>query len=441
MTGSTLRCALLMGCAAATLIAQQDGTDLLARVTRRVMESVDRLPRYMCTQTVEREQYVPTTRRSETCDRIAAEEQGGLLERRLSLSDRLRLDVAATDDASGEMYSWVGENHFENSGLFRLITDGLIANGSFSTMVRAIFSGDEATVTDRNDFLSDTRLLHQFGFVVPLGKSRYYFGDRVTTQKVAYDGSFLVDRESGDLVRLVTHAAQLPAATGSCAVKQTLDYSRVHLNGSDFLLPSQTALEVTDADGSKLNNRVVYSNCHEFRGQSKISFDDPADTRKAAATQAPSPAIAPLPAGLPVRAALTQKIDTATAAAGDPVRARLIRPIRDKNRVLVPAGSALNGRIIRVRFVYQFRVPVLDLVIRWESIVRDGVAEPFAASPAVRERVAKFQKGNLTQRVELGPLSGASTLEQATGQFFFSDVKPGFVVPSGMESDWVTGAP
>jgi len=50
---TSVRLVLLTIWFAAALHGQQDAKDLLANVSGKVIESVDRLPRYVCTQTIE----------------------------------------------------------------------------------------------------------------------------------------------------------------------------------------------------------------------------------------------------------------------------------------------------------------------------------------------------------------------------------------------------
>jgi hypothetical protein len=56
-----------------------------------------------------------------------------------------------------------------------------------------------------------------------------------------------------------------------------------------------------------------------------------------------------LPAGLPAIVELTSGIDSAMAAGGDRFSGRLAKPVVDeRNRTLVPEGSAVAGRLIEV---------------------------------------------------------------------------------------------
>jgi hypothetical protein len=160
-----------------------------------------------------------------------------------------------------------------------------------------------------------------------------------------------------------------------------------------------------------------------------------------------------LPAGLAFRLALTERIDSATAAAGDLIRAKLTTAIRDQSsKVFVPEGSAVTGRIVSIRHYYPAsrpqngkareaprQYPPLVLAVKLETLEVGGVPRPFKATSD--SRVQRFAKvtGGLSQQVDLGPLDRLP--DRDAGVFDFWDETPGYVVESGMESSWITLAP
>ena len=119
-----MRATLLLSGLIACAAAQTPDGHLLERVTRKVLDTVDRLPRFMCTQTIDRSQNEPIPPLQETgC------EPDSHLRPVLTTSDRLRLDVAV--GGGHEMYAWVGESHFEDRSLFDLVGNGALSTGSF----------------------------------------------------------------------------------------------------------------------------------------------------------------------------------------------------------------------------------------------------------------------------------------------------------------------
>src|SRR5215470_6607519 len=136
-----MRTVLLVSTLAFASQAQQDPLALLSRVRARIADTLDRLPRYMCTETIDRNLYEPAAgaeRRPNTCGDPAARTAT-----RLTTSDRLRLDVATTAAFQGEMYSWVGEARFNDRDLMDMIHEGAISNGSFASALTTIFRTEE----------------------------------------------------------------------------------------------------------------------------------------------------------------------------------------------------------------------------------------------------------------------------------------------------------
>jgi hypothetical protein len=425
------------------LHAQPEPGDLLQRVTRKVLETVGRLPKYMCTQTIDRSQYEPAAGTAgHSCDTPAGvdalrdvtlgfEKHKPL---RLTTSDRLRLDVAVS--AGSEMYSWVGESRFEDRSLFQLVRNGALSTGSFASFLMVIFRDDEASFSYKGEITETGRQLADFEFRVPVQSSHYIYtgaGNRVTT---GYYGDIFVDPKTADLIRLVVHTEGLPPETGSCEASTTLDYSRVRLNGAEFLLPNRGQLQILDANGIELENGTVYSGCHEFLGESTLRFDAAPETGSAVAGKAA--AADELPAGLPFTIALSNGIDVSDAAAGDKIGAKLTAAIKDrKGQILVPKGAAVTARIIQIRrfFVPE---PSLRLVLKLETVDIEGTPRPLIAAPDSRAPPSNNAKATLQRRYN--PVTLDNQDPQAA-VFQFWNTKGSLVQSGGFESKWLTVAP
>ena len=266
----------------------------------------------------------------------------------------------------------------------------------------------------------------------------YVFGSGRSQQiKLAYHGSFLVDPETSDLARLVIHTTQLPAETGTCEVTRILDYNRVRLGGADFLLPAEARLSIVHADGTVAENRIRYSACREFHSESRLRFDPlPEDDPPRLVNEEASA----LPPGLPFRLVFTEPINSATAAAGDPIKARLKTPIRDgSNKILVPEGASVGCRILSVKHFHAPQGSSLVVTVAVETLETAGTARPFKASFV--PGAGRFVKltGPLSVRVDIGPLDRSQSPD--AGVFEFSDANADYVVESGLESNWLTLAP
>ncbi len=334
----------------------------------------------------------------------------------------------------------MGDNRFDNRGLFDLVSQGAISSGSFSSLLVSIFGEDRASFSYDGDVTVDGRLLAEFGFRIPLEKSNYlYLFGRERRQHVrtAADGTFLADTKTFDLARLAVRHL-LPPEADACETQQTLDYGRVSLGGSGFLLATEGRLNILSL-GDEMENHMVYSACHEFAGQSVLTFDPPVEASQTVLGKS-GPAIPEfaLPSGLPFKLAFTEPIDTAAAAAGDSIRARLTTAIRDRTSgVLVPAGAMVSGRITKAEHLYQPNKSFV-LAIRLEAVMVGGMSRPIkAAQDSGARRFAK--SGRLTQRIDLGLL--LATQDRDIAIFDFPGASANYVIKSGMVSSWLTVGP
>jgi hypothetical protein len=406
--------------------------DLLRVVRTKIADSLDRLPRYMCTETVDRSMFASDVQDSggDACD-----ERPGRRSTHLTSSDRLRLDVAMA--SAVEMYSWVGESRFSDRDLLDIVHEGAISTGSFAAFLIGIFRTEDATFTYSGETTEDGRTVAEFGFRVPYEMSHYTYGDGKHRMLTGYDGKFLVDSKSGDLVRLDIRTNRLPPETAACYASTTLDYGRVRIKNFDFLIPTAARLRILKTDGAEADNRMVFSSCHEFLGESTITFDAPPSVTAADAHHGQGSRALSIPPGLPFRVALTQGIDAARAAAGDPIQAKLIAPIEDGSKVLIPAGAAIAARIVRIRQYYG-RASAVAIDVKLETVDVGGVAMPLTAMLDRGRGFRKAKKGTMQQRVELGTLHG---LEDRAAAFVFRDVPAHYLIASGLESKWVTASP
>jgi hypothetical protein len=238
---------------------------------------------------------------------------------------------------------------------------------------------------------------------------------------------------------MVVRTSGLAPETGSCQATTTLDYGRVRLEGGDFLLPTVAHLQIRDINGTKLENRTIFSDCHEFLGESTVRFDPPPDAGAAATAPSPAPAAPTLPAGLRFTVSTTQDIATATAAAGDLIQAKLTAAIIGTSKeVLAPAGAAVTARLVRIRQFFG-GVSSVSLGLKLETIELRGAFVPLRARPDVALRTFTNRPGTLAPRVELGTLSN---LEERDAMVFeFRNVRLQPVISHGLESSWITIEP
>jgi hypothetical protein len=421
----------LLGGVIVCLHAQPGPGDLLQRVTGKVLDTVGRLPKYMCTQTIDRSQYEPAAGAAGHHCEPSARKQ--LIH---TTSDRLRLDVAVS--AGREMYSWVGESRFEDRSLFDLVRTGALSTGSFASLLMVVFRDDGAAFSYKGETTEAGRKVAEFEFRVPVQSSHYIYsgaGSRVTT---GYYGSILVDPVTAELVRLSVQTEALPPETASCESSSTLDYSRVRLNGADFLLPNRAQLHILDANGRDMENSTVYSGCHEFLGESTLRFDSQPEPGAPPASANAAAAADELPGGIPFTIVLSSGIEPAIAAAGDKVSAKLTTAISGATRqTLVPKGAAVTARIVQIRRFYVPQ-PALRVVLKLETVDIAGAPRPLRAAPDSRVEATVNRKGTLQRRDFSANTVTLDNHDPQAAVLQFWNIRGDFVVSSGFESKWLT---
>ena len=254
----------------------------------------------------------------------------------------------------------------------------------------------------------------------------------------AYGGTFLVDPNTAELVHLAIRTEGLASETRACEAATTLDYGHVRLNATEFLLPSAVRLEIVDTNGTDSINRSVFTECHEFVGVSTVTFEAPPQTAPTAAKTAPASQAFALPPGIQFKVALAQDVDSGKAAAGDPIKAKVVGAIHDRShRLLVPSGAAVAGRIVEIRRYYA-PTPSLLVGIKLETVSVGGTLHPLEAHAVPVER--PLPAGRLTRSASLRGFVGIlrSVRDPGTAVLGFRDVQPDYVIGKGQESSWVT---
>jgi hypothetical protein len=301
----------------------------LAKIKTHMMETLTRQPNYTCLETVERWQ------------------RSGL-GRSFSFIDRLRMEVALVNGK--ELFAWPGSQRFEDRDLTEWVPNGTFGTGEFATHSRVVFGTNAATFEARGEQnLSisnlEKRPAVRFDFTVPRLSAAYQIRTGTAKEIVGYHGSFYVEPQSLDLLRLEVFADDLPPSLKLQSVSDRMDYARVRIGEGDFLLPESSEVVLVDLNDHQDRNQLRFSACRQYTGQSKLSFDDVAQAPLAAPAQKSE---LELPRNLGIALSLTDDIDLQAAAIGDPVKARLRDDLKIGGRLLLAKGATATGRISRL---------------------------------------------------------------------------------------------
>ena len=248
--------------AAACLAGAQVAPELLtlARIKQRMSENLQRLPNYTCTETIER-----STRRAGS--------------RRFQLLDTMRLEVALVE--GHELFAWPGAGRFEDREIkdFAPPGGGAIGNGNFALHARAVFLGRAPVFQFAGQENLNGRAMLSYDFRVAQALSGFQVRVGMTAAVVGYHGSFWADPRTHEVARLEIRASDIPPGLDLKEASDIMDYSRLRIGESDFLLPTASEMTMIDMRGNLNRNRIQFSACHQYAGRSLVTFDEPLPAR------------------------------------------------------------------------------------------------------------------------------------------------------------------
>lgn len=439
MSASSLRVILIAATVAVVVAslgyAQQqtaNSMELLTHIRQKVSDALSRMPRYLCTETVERQKVqLPFSIAGEPPCSDLGEAFGTYAKRlRLVSSDRLRLDVAVINNH--ETYSWVNEGRFGDKSLSELVRSGLTANGSFGSFLQAIFTSDAALFSYVGDSQLAGRRVLQYSFSVPLSKSDYHISNALLGKLVPYSGNFFVDGETLELRKIEIHADDIPPELHFCQVSNEMDFAKLKIDNVDFMLPSAAATTVVNTSGARATNRLAFSACHQFLGESKLLFDDSAS---GSATAEAKQKQIDIPAGVEFLISLSQPINPSSMAAGDPIKGFLSKSVEIPGLgVDIPKGTVVHGRIFSLLMDYSEGADLI-FSLKWETINFGGMEQPLRLSlDGATMKTAKTHEVYLRQ-----PSPGfGDAVDDAVGNLEFVYVKRNYEIPFGFETRWLS---
>jgi hypothetical protein len=423
-----MKAAWLMLGAAGLLAAQRQDGGALERAKEMLRAEIERLPKYTCTETIDRTYFHGAYEPRAVCDLIVAQRRSGQKKVLAIATDRLRFDVEIADGGY-EIVSWPGAGRVGTERMEDMASGGPIGTGPFGPFLIDIFANDGAQI----DFLRKRDGELEYRFRVPLAASHYRVGADALYRPAAYDGRFWLDAESAQLKRVEVRTAELPRDTRACEATTQVDFTAARIGYSEYLIPREGKLTVIGRDGDETTNVTKYAACHEFHGESTIHFDE-APVAEAAKDMVRVRDGRAIPAGLLVTLAMQSGIDTAVAAAGDPVTAKVVKDVIDpvSKRIVLEAGAVVAGRIVHLE--HRLLEHHFLMTVRFDSpsLILDhtlGIDAPVEINPKAAPCSAHVDKIQSTGRL---PAGGTFVLPEKNGRH---------VTPAGCTSRWVTVLP
>lgn len=315
---------------------------LLVQIKQRMKNNLEHLPNYTCLAELSR------------FDR-------GRRDNTWLPTDTFRLEVALVGD--DEWFSRPGAGRLETRDLREIIPNGVMSTGDYASHARSIF----ISILPQFEFVGmekvGDRNTAKFNYKVSLFGSGYRMSNGTQSELVAYHGSFWGDSESGDVVRLDVHTDDIPEILGMKESTTTVEYARVRIGSSDFLLPKSSELVLIHLNGTASRNEIVFSNCRQYGTESAVSFEQGAS----------------LPAGLPLALKLDTALDSQSTRPGDAVTAEVVGDVSHQGQRLVPSGARVRGRVLQMDFL-PGNPPTYRVVLQFDEIAAGKTHYPFTAT-------------------------------------------------------------
>ena len=335
---------------------------LLSRIKRHLREELTRIPNYTCLETISRFRYDPKSP-------LQSHDKG------LAKLDTVRLEIVFT--GGREWYGSPGERSLSTDKVSSFIAGGMIADGAFAYALHNVI--EEAIFIYRGEEPLGGRTAVKYDFRLPALQKPLTISMPRGSGTVGEQGSMWVDPRSLDLIRLESHATEIPPYLPLQNSGMNVDYARMRIGDSDTLLAQQADSTMLDDAGEENFDRIEFTHCRSYAATSLVSFEPkPAESAEPASTvpvsAAPVQAVAAhaVPPFLEVTVRLTTPVSDKDSV-GALIEGTTSGNVVQKRKVVVPDGSTIHGRIRRLehypdRQVFAVGLEFMDIEVRGESL-------------------------------------------------------------------------
>ena len=262
----------------------------------------------------------------------------------------------------------------------------------FGLFLSTLFVNDRAMFQYRGDESVAGRRAVRWDYRVPVMLSGFTIQLAFSKGQVAMKGSFWADPETLDLVSLEVQADEIPPNLQLVSAVQTIDYARTRIGERDITLPQTAAMHMVESNGVESRNLLEFTHCRSFTTESRLSFEAPAPPRLPASRPGECPSAAPVPAGLTVAIELWSPV-TGGQPVGSLIEARVCSDVKERGKIVLPAGAVVRGRIRRLEREEGYYVVGLEFT----EVETGGGPARFYANLVDIDKSAKFVLHNLTR--------------------------------------------
>jgi hypothetical protein len=397
---------------------------LLSRIKRHLREQLAHVPNYTCLETISRFQNNPG-------DRPQSYSQ-------LKPLDTVRLEIVYTDHR--EWFGLPGARDLTVDNPVAFIGAGMIGNGAFAMTLNNLTEG--AIFTYRGEETVSGRAAVKYDFRLPRLMKPLHISIPGGSGTVGEEGSLWADKESLDLIRLESHATEIPDYLPLDESSENVDYARMRIGEYDVLLAQQADSHMLDATGMESYNRLEFTHCRAYSASSNITFD----LKAVESAQPVLPASLPsstssglaIPALLRVTVQLTTSISDKDSV-GTLIEGRVSGDVARRGKIAIPDGSVVHGRIRRLERYLGGESFIVGL--EFTEVELPGGLVPFYADLLSMDKSSEIQP-ELSRRISVpgrGDAKETITLAELPGVASFF-VK-GANLPNGLHTVWRTRGP
>ena len=293
--------------------------------------------------------------------------------------DTVRLEVLTNGDR--ELFASPGDRKFSARHPISYAGSGVLGDGFFGLYLKDILENGYVSNEYKGEEEIGGRRLARYDYRLPLMWSGQTIQTLEGSGTVGLHGSFWVDPQTYDVVRLELNAGDIPPTLPITEVVTSINYARTGQAGDVVvLLPESAEFHMATFSGAISDNRVEFTHCRTFETQSTVNFDasDSAEQTIGFGVSSIDDTLRPLPSGLQIVVKLSSPISGAMAV-GTLIDGVVADKVASKKSALViPAGSPVRGRVRRLeRYLDPF--PYFVVALEFTEVELQGIRHRFYA--------------------------------------------------------------
>jgi hypothetical protein len=149
-----------------------------------------------------------------------------------------------------------------------------MGNGLFALALRSALLGRNAIITYGGEEEREGRSAAKYDFTISPFWRPFTISHQGATGTTGLQGSFWIDPVTLDVLRLESHATEIPPALFVTSASTTVNYARARIGSQEVLLPQSGEMYLGAINGEANRVAVEFANCRSYQAKSSVRFDD-----------------------------------------------------------------------------------------------------------------------------------------------------------------------